>query len=189
MRQAYSIYFEPYIHIFDDFYSYVQQSVRTGNACELGQKFNRVFFEIYLAAYVASPATGGAASLPNTAAFRECFYNFFLDENHKKLDTYYQAFTRSFNRTMHYLRALRTADSVLLEVLGQRFSPQCKDSLMKMTYCSECARYSSPVPCYDYCMNTMRGCLVNLSDLAGPFHEFADAVVPMKDLLDTRYDP
>ncbi len=185
MLRDFSIHFQPYVNIFNDFYGYLQRTVMTGNTCEIGQKFNRVFFEVYLAAYLV----GTSSTLPNSEAFRLCFYDYFLDENYDTLNNYYQEFTRSYNRTMHYLRVLRTADSVLVEVLSQSLSPLCKDALMKMTYCSECAGYSSSYPCYGYCMNTMRGCLVDLSDLAGPFDEFAGAVVAMKDLLEGRYDP
>ena len=42
MRRAYGIYFEPYIHVFDEFYDYLENSVWTGDMCQIEEKFTTV---------------------------------------------------------------------------------------------------------------------------------------------------
>ena len=186
MVAAYGTYFDPYRTVFDDFYAYLQQSVLTGNVCELGERFQEVFFKLFLAAYLAHPFT---ESLPETESFQQCFYNYFLNEKGVDVNNYYRGFTRSYNLTMQYLRALRTGDVVLEDVLGQTLSRQCKDSLMRVSYCSACAGYESPGPCHGNCLNTMRGCLVDLSDLSEPFQQFSEALLRMKNNIETLYNP
>ena len=190
MLQHFSLYFQPYVTLYDDFYAYLQQTITTGNMCDLGTKFNQVFFEVFLAAYISNPATGTAQNLPNTEAFRNCFYNYFLELRGEQVATWYKGFTRSYNRTMYYFRALRTADAVLESLLTQRLTNSCRTAIMKMSHCAQCAGYEmSTTHCQGMCLNSLRGCLVDLADLAGPFKEFSDAVVRMKTSLEDVYSP
>ena len=41
MRTVYGIYFEPYTHIFDEFYEYLENSVQTGNMCQIEAQFSK----------------------------------------------------------------------------------------------------------------------------------------------------
>ena len=187
MLRTFSIYFQPYVTLFDSFYSYLQQTVTTGNTCQLSTKFHQVFFELFLAAYVSNPSTGGSRNLPNTEAFRSCFYDYFLELKGDMIANYYRGFTRSYNRTMYYLRAVRTADSILASLLEYQLNKPCRDSLMKMSHCASCSGYNDSARCQGMCLNTLRGCLVDLSDLVAPFREFSDAVVAMKESLENQY--
>ena len=42
MRRQFSIYFNPYVHIFDEFYEYLESSVWTGDVCQLKERFTKV---------------------------------------------------------------------------------------------------------------------------------------------------
>ena len=42
MRRAYLFYFDPYTHIFDEFYEYLEQSIQTGDLCEIEEQFTKV---------------------------------------------------------------------------------------------------------------------------------------------------
>lgn len=190
MLLAYSYLFQPYTHIFDDFFLYLQDAVVGGDTCELAEQFNRVFFELYLAAYVANPSTD-ARTMPNTPEYRKCFYDYFLSVNRFRVATAYQSFARSFNRTMYYIRALRTADRVIESILRHRATRGCNMALFRMTHCSQCAGFSdseSPI-CPDYCLNTMRGCLVELASLIQPLKGLTESLLRMKDELETNYSP
>jgi len=189
MLQTFGAYFRPYVNLYDNFYAYLQQTITTGNMCQLGSKFNQIFFEVFLAAYVSNPATETAANLPNTDAFRTCFYDYFLELKGEQVATWYKGFTRSFNRTMYYFRALRTADAVLESLLSHRLTNSCRTALMKMSHCAQCAGYESTTYCQGMCVNSLRGCLIDLGDLAGPFREFSDAVIRMRNSLEDVYSP
>ena len=189
MLQTFRAYFRPYVNLYDDFYAYLQQTITTGNMCQLGSKFNQIFFEVFLAAYVSNPATGTTENLPNTDAFRACFYDYFLELKGEQVATWYKGFTRSFNRTMYYFRALRTADAVLESLLSHRLTNSCRTALMKMSHCAQCAGYESTTYCQGMCVNSLRGCLIDLGDLAGPFREFSDAVIRMRNSLEDVYSP
>ena len=168
---------------YDDFYAYLQQTIATGNICQLRSKFNQVFFEVFLAFYISNPAAGRTESLLNTEAFRNCCYNYFMEWKGEQVATWYKGFTRSFNQTLYYMRALRTADAVLESLVTQRLTNSCSTAIMKMSHCAQCAGYES-THCEGLCLNSLRGCLVDLADLAGPFMEFSNALVRMKNSLD-----
>lgn len=189
MLRAYSFYFQPYVNIFDDFYAFLQQAVLFSvDTCRLREEFYRVFFNTFHAAYVASPFSGVEGSLPDTEEFRQCFYDYFFELNKEDISIYFRAFTRSFNRTMYYLRAISTAESVLKSVMNQTLTKQCKDSIMKMTHCARCSGYPPANICKSLCVNTMRGCLVHLTDLSQPFQEFVHALVRMKEYLESVHN-
>ena len=187
MLLAFRYFFQPYTHIFDDFYLYLQDAIGSGDTCELAGQFNQVFFELYLASYVANPNTN-ANSMPNTPEYRQCFYNYFLDIYGLRVATSYQAFASSFNRTMYYIRALRTADRVIESILRHRTTRGCDMALFKMTHCSQCAGFSeleSPI-CPDYCLNTMRGCLIELASLIEPLKTLTESLLRMREELETN---
>ena len=80
-------------------------------------------------------------------------------------------------------------DMVIEGVLDLPLTSQCQDALAKMSYCSQCAGYSSDIsPCKSLCVNTMRGCLVDLINLVPPFREATVALVRVKNLLEYRYN-
>lgn len=81
-------------------------------------------------------------------------------------------------------------ENVIEGVLDLPLSDQCQSAIMKMTHCSQCAGYSSSLlPCQGLCLNSLRGCLIDLADLVGPVRDFTAALVRLKDNLDSRYDP
>ena len=189
MRHAFSTYFDRFIHIFDDFYEYLRDAMYTGSTCQLGSKFMQVNFEVFLASYLSTEYGSLADNLITTSgAYRRCFYDYFVELYSAELGYSFRHFTRIFNQTMRYMRALYIADHVMETVLSQDLTGSCRNAMLKMTHCSQCATYSSPDTCGSFCLNTMRGCLVELSDLAGPFREFSEAVVRMKDRLEPIID-
>ena len=189
MLQVFGVYFRPYVTLYDDFYAYLQQTISTGNMCQLETRFKQVFFEIFLAAYFSNPTSVSTLNPLNTELFRTCVYNYFLELKGRDILTWYTGFTRSYNRTMYYFHALRTADAILESLLSHRLTNSCKTTLMKMSHCAQCAGYEDTTHCQGMCLNSLRGCLIDLADLAGPFREFSDAVVQMRNSLEDVYNP
>ena len=42
MKQVFFFYFTPYEDIFDNFYAYLEKTVKTGNLCDMEQQFTQV---------------------------------------------------------------------------------------------------------------------------------------------------
>lgn len=148
--------------------------------------FPQVYYEVFLAAYFSSPSTSATANqLPSSSAFRQCFYQVFLENKGDTLATELKAFQRSFNRTMRYLRALRSLDRVILSTVEYLLRPECQASIMKMTHCSSCAGVVAPT-CDGLCLNVMRGCLVDLSDLFQSLDNFSAALVELQSAISSR---
>ncbi len=143
--------------------------------------FLQMFFEMFLAVYLYE--TNGVY-IPSTEKARQCFYNFFLEKVETKLKQSLSAFQRKFSIIMRYLRALRVGDRIIDSMLGYRLTVQCEQSLMKMKYCANCAGYSSSLQsCNGLCVNTIRGCFVDLLDLVEPIEAYSEALAAMRDLV------
>ena len=140
---------------------------------------------MYLAAYFGFPSTRTADQLPNTDEFIQCFFNLFLEDNKQVLSLHLNAMLRSYNQTMYYLRALKRLDSVIVATVDYVLNDRCQSSIMKMTHCANCAGYSES-PCNDLCLNVMRGCLVDLSDMFTPLERFSEALIKLENTISER---
>ena len=142
--------------------------------------FPQLFFDVYLTSYHAIP---GTPPIPNTASFRQCFYEVFLDDLEARVEDWFLGFNRSFTQLLRYFRALRVVNHVVRRVQNdQGISEQCQEALLRMTRCDQCAGYpDSTSSCNGMCMNTLRGCLVDLGDLVEPIQEFSRALVTFKN--------
>ena len=139
-----------------------------------------MFFDIYIAAYLVVPDN---PSLPDSADVRDCFYNYFINGYSENIDIWFGRFQEEFNEAMHYLRAIRAVELVVEGVLNYEVTEQCKISLMKLESCASCAGYesSSMSSCNGLCLNILRGCLLDLSDLVQPIKSFSQVLITMKD--------
>lgn len=135
---------------------------------------------MFLASILDNP---GAPTFENTAEVRQCFYSYFQREKGSEVHDWLNGFQRAYNLTMRYFRALRVVDRVVEAVVTRHhLSEQCKISLMKMVHCSHCAGYSGTTQsCNGLCLNTMRGCLLDLGDLVEPIQTFSQALAALKD--------
>ena len=145
----------------------------------------QVSYEMFVAAYVVSDSLSTSPSvLPNTEAFRACFFDYFVELQGDAVLTKLNGFLRTYNRTMRYIRALKMIDMVIEGILDLPLTHQCQDALMKMTYCSQCAGYNGDLlPCKGLCLNSLRGCLIDFADLVVPVREASEALVRLKKEL------
>lgn len=173
--------------IFDDFYAYLQQAMLTGHSCNIGYEYSKLYFRVFLAVLEGLDLFD---YLPDTDDFRACIYEYFLSKHEPNIHQQYTALTRSFNRTLYYLRALTTVEDFFQELMEVRLTPSCERALMQMTYCSQCAgHHASTFTCKGLCLNTLRGCFVDYSDLVQPLIEFAEAAVKMQVYLNENVNP
>ncbi len=139
----------------------------------------QVFYELFLATYFSDPNLSRPASeLPNTDAFRNCFYQVFIDRKGETVSNHLRGFLRSYNRTMRYMRALKSMDRVIVSTVDLLLGQECQNSIMKMTHCASCAGFVAPT-CDGLCLNVVRGCMVDLSDMFESLNNFSDALVRM----------
>lgn len=79
----------------------------------------------------------------------------------------------SLSRTLGVGRALsrllRLAGEVVNATEKVTLSRECVRSLVRMQYCSHCRGLTLIRPCTGLCVNVMRGCLVGVSELGGPW--------------------
>ena len=134
-----------------------------------------VFFEIYLRSFKLSIEITPGNTVPNTLAFRQCFYlNLFFPENRERLNQRYRILLPRLNLLLRYLLALKTSDSVLERIMDHMLSPECGDALLRLTHCKECSgTTSSSSSCTPFCQNVLRGCLVDLTEVGDVLQEFA----------------
>lgn len=66
-------------------------------------------------------------------------------------------------------RLLKLAGEVINATERATLSRECSRSLVKMQYCSHCRGLTLIRPCTGLCVNVMRGCLVGVSELSGPW--------------------
>ena len=145
---------------------------------------------MFLAAYVVTSQIQGVGSLPDTEAFRSCFFNYFLELRGEKIYNKLNGFLRAYNLTMRYMRALKMVERVIEGIFELPLTKQCESALMKMTYCSQCAGYNGDLlPCKGLCLNILRGCLVDFADLVEPIREFTTAIVNLKNQLNHPFNP
>ena len=158
----------------------------TGNACRIGYKFNKLFFEIFLAVLEADPNVD-TSQFPNNNDFNLCLYDYYVETSSENIHKWFVGFTRSFNRTLYYLRGLNTAEKLLDTIANTEFTPQCKQALLRSTFCAQCTGFESDIkPCRGLCVNTMRGCLMDYADIYQPFKKFTSAAIRMKEYLEHR---
>ena len=139
---------------------------------------------------IVSSQASGLGEVPDTETARSCLFDHFLETSGDIVTNGLTGFLRSYNVLMRYIRALRLMDMVIEGCLELPLTRQCQDALLKMTYCSQCAGYSADLlPCQGLCQNSLRGCLVDLSDLVEPIREFTDAMVNMRRVLADVYNP
>ena len=176
--------------LFDEFYNYLQDTIRTTDSCQIGYKFNKLFFEVFLAVLEADPGVDTSLYPLDDRDFNICLYNYYQDISGEDTHARFVALTRSLNRTLYYLRALNVGEAFLTTVSELELTAQCRQALMRSSHCAQCGGESSLVrPCQELCLNTLRGCLVDYSDLSDPYYKFAQAAVRMKEYLDEYVNP
>jgi hypothetical protein len=176
--------------LFDDFYGYLQQAVWTANTCKIAVEFDKLFFKVFLAVLEADPGVDTTVYPLNDHDFNVCMYNYYVRVTAEDTHARFIALTRSFNRTMYYIRALNTAEAFLQTVVELELTPQCRHALLRSSYCAQCSGLPSEArPCLDLCLNTIRGCLVDYSDLYEPYRRFTEAAIQMKEYLNNKVNP
>uniref|UniRef100_A0A1B6DDS1 Glypican n=1 Tax=Clastoptera arizonana TaxID=38151 RepID=A0A1B6DDS1_9HEMI len=82
---------------------------------------------------------------------------------------------RSFVATRTFAQALSIAGEIVANMIDLSSTEECARALLKMTHCSTCQGHQLK-PCYNYCLNVMKGCLAYHSELDTEWNNFVDAI-------------
>uniref|UniRef100_A0AAV2KWU5 Glypican-5-like n=1 Tax=Knipowitschia caucasica TaxID=637954 RepID=A0AAV2KWU5_KNICA len=82
-------------------------------------------------------------------------------------------------------RLLKLAGEVVNATEKLALSRECGRSLVKMQYCSHCKGLTLIRPCTGLCVNVMRGCLVGVSELGGPWRSLVVLLQQLSSTLAT----
>lgn len=79
---------------------------------------------------------------------------------------------RSFVATRTFAQALMQGKHVVNKILKIDPKEQCVDALTKMSSCPACQGIPEILPCPDYCVNVMKGCLAYHAELGDSWDNF-----------------
>lgn len=189
LKETYQQYFTQ-LTLFDRFFDYLKNAVYTGNICNIGVEFNTLYFEVFLSVLRGHPNLDRSHYRFDDRSFSQCLYDYNVARMGEKLNNQFVSLTRSFNRTLYYFRALDTAEELVRLVSDLQMTPQCQQAVMRTTYCAQCGGQSANVqPCRDLCLNAIRGCVVDYTDVVEPYVKFIEAAIRMKEHLEATANP
>uniref|UniRef100_A0A4W5MB80 Glypican 5b n=1 Tax=Hucho hucho TaxID=62062 RepID=A0A4W5MB80_9TELE len=116
----------------------------------------------------------GLASAPPSSEHSECLRMTRQDVN--PFGPHPRVLAEWLTRALSAGRALSQALVIGAEVLNATeragLARECVRSLVRMQYCPHCRGLTLIRPCGRLCLNVMRGCLVGLSELDGPWRRY-----------------
>ncbi|CAK8688401.1 unnamed protein product [Clavelina lepadiformis] len=102
-----------------------------------------------------------------------------------KLSTQVQ---RAFIAAKSFAEGLEAGKQFAYSVAQFYPTSECASALMKMSFCSACQGYTSVKPCHGYCMNVMKGCLVEYNELNHVWNKYIHAMKKVLDRLDGPFN-
>ena len=146
-----------------------------------------MLYNVYMSVYFYFANTRGQI---NSTQFQQCSYEFFVEIYSQFVNYYYTHLAISLDRLVLYLRALGVSSTVLRSLLSSTPSKPCVSALARISNCSSCLDVPGSVePCNGLCINVLRGCLVDLAELVGPFQEYVNTLVAFTNNLLQDYNP
>lgn len=125
-------------------------------------------------------STDGVNAMQFTSEYGDCLKRELYAIRPKPFDDKMQKMSKTLNTALasirSFLRAFRLGIDVIDSVERFTLSKNCSRALVRMTHCSECATYSEVKPCAGFCLNVMRGCLVEVHGLDHFYSEFIGAL-------------
>ncbi|KAM9480339.1 glypican-5b isoform 2-T2 [Salvelinus alpinus] len=132
----------------------------------------------------------GLASSPPSSEHSECLRKTRQDVN--PFGPHPRALAEGLTRALSAGRALSRALMMGAEVLNATeragLSRECGRALVRMQYCPHCRGLTLIRPCGGLCLNVMRGCLVGLSELDGPWRHYVALLQELTGALAGGHD-
>lgn len=87
-----------------------------------------------------------------------------------------------------YVRSIQLANEVITTVKFHRFSPSCMIALTKLKHCAYCGGFAKFKPCLNLCLNTLRGCMADVSELHDDFENFTVSFQTLSREMDSSFE-
>ncbi|XP_022088007.1 glypican-4-like [Acanthaster planci] len=91
---------------------------------------------------------------------------------------------RAFIVARTFVQGLSVGRDVISQVSEVTPSAECQKSLMRMSYCPHCRGLPDTKPCYNLCLNTLKGCLAEQAELDAAWNNYIDAILALVDRLE-----
>ncbi|XP_029606996.1 glypican-5 isoform X1 [Salmo trutta] len=132
----------------------------------------------------------GLASAPPSSEHSECLRMTRQDVN--PFGSHPRVLVEGLTRALSAGRALSQALVIGAEVLNATeragLARECGRALVRMQYCPHCRGLTLIQPCGGLCLNVMRGCLVGLSELDGPWRRYVALLQELTGALAEGHD-
>ena len=169
--------------LFDDFFSFLSSFSVTSDICDLPLQLNAIMSKIFNFIY------DGQSGINLRETHTECYRNVSV---HILSDTYERIFSR-LERQVYNLdlifRAMQMTEVVLESLKQHRISSVCTKPLIQLQSCAKCTGYHTFKPCLFYCMNVLRGCFADVSDISREFRLMTKALSDIPDDILGTFHP
>ena len=175
-------------NMFNPFYTYLDNGVKNFDLCDLKTQFEDMIFQVYLATFTGVLRQSSYIT-PTDTTFLQCLRGYVLSTYSTQLETDYQRLQQRFNLFFRWLTALRTGEETISEIQNYTLSNDCINALFKLDTCALCSGEAVGVTiCPGFCNNTLRGCLVDLTEFLAVFDEYVEVLESVQNVLNT-YNP
>ena len=146
---------------FQDFFQFLYRFIHVRDFCQLSQKVEQQMKKLYryFAENVKEDGYHNLMTNPCSEKFEKHFIDTWINSSLNSL-------VHQFNNLRLMSEVFELTQSLLSDIKQHKFNHQCVDSLFRLRHCSYCVgnHYSIPV-CDGHCINTIRGCMVDLYEL------------------------
>lgn len=91
---------------------------------------------------------------------------------------------KSFLASKVLQEALVTGKTVVDELLKMKTHKKCTEAFMKMTHCGVCSGAEGVRPCFNYCMNVMKGCSAYPAVVSPTWNSYINALLKLASKVD-----
>lgn len=152
--------------------------------------FTRLFPVAYLHA-INQESSGAQTEVDFYNDYKNCLMQSFskLEPFGKVPQQVAKDLVQSISTAAMFLKSLQGGAEVLRDAEALEVTHlhgNCKDALLKMSYCSSCRGYGphEVKPCYGYCMNVMRGCLnLYMGALNKDWNSFTETIPNLHNII------
>ena len=110
------------------------------------------------------------------------------------IDTWYNSSVNSLLKSFNVMRLIsesyQLTQTLVTDLKQHKFNRQCITGLFKLRYCSYCVgnHYDLPV-CDGHCINTFRGCMVDMYELLPHFSELEERLQTIAQIANSELVP
>ncbi|XP_074658464.1 glypican-6-like [Tubulanus polymorphus] len=95
---------------------------------------------------------------------------------------------RAFIAARTFVQGLAVGRGVIEEITKVQPTASCKKALMKMIYCPHCRGLPRALPCQNFCLNVMKGCLSYHYNLNTEWNNYVDALMSLAERLEGPFN-